>query len=253
MNEPINESINESIGNDERLSMDNEMLDRVNHMKIEFFQSMNHNIKTPLTVISTCIHNISDMIDFGDIDEAEMKELLNIAQREIMRVVQLLSNNMQNVSLYDSHKGMEMIDIASYLRETVDVYSIMLERKFNTLKIEIPETLPNIQGNRDKLSQVMANLISNANRYTSGGEITISADKKDDNNIIIVVRDSGSGIPADILPHVFKRGMSDRGSGLGLHICKMIIEEEHNGKIYAESSQTGTSIIITLPIINKEE
>jgi len=143
---------------DQQLLSENDMLDRINHMKIEFFQSMNHNIKTPLTVISTCIHNISDMIEFGDIDEDEMKELLGVAQKEIMRIAQLLSSNMSSISLYDNELDMEHIDIVDFLRETTDVYHIMLERRFNSLKVEVPESLPNILGNKDKLSQVLANL-----------------------------------------------------------------------------------------------
>ena len=133
---------------DRQLLSDNDMLDRINHMKIEFFQSMNHNIKTPLTVISTCIHNISDMIEFGDIDEDEMKELLNVAQQEIMRISRLLSSNMSNMSLYDDEQNMEPIDIAGLLRESVSIYYIMLERSFNSLKLEMSESLPLVLKNR---------------------------------------------------------------------------------------------------------
>ena len=239
--------MNESVSNEQQLLADNDVLDRVSRMKAEFFGAMNHNIKTPLTIISSCLHSMSDMITFGDIDEDEMKEMLGIAQREVMRLSEMLRENIRNMSSFDTHQGMEAIDTAQFLTETAGLYHTMLERRFNTLKTEIPQNLPAIHGNKDMLAQVMANLISNANRYTSGGVITIAAEGCGE-FVKIIVRDSGTGIKPELLPNLFERGVSDGGTGLGLYICKMIVEEMHKGVLSAESSDAGTTFSIELPV-----
>jgi len=140
------------------------------------------------------------------------------------------------------------LDLERMLMNITNVANIRAEEKQQNFIVNLDYDVPPfIISDELRLSQVIANLISNANRYTNGGEITISADKKDD-NVVITVSDNGTGIPADLLPHVFKRGVSDRGTGLGLHICKVIVEEEHKGEIFVKSSPVGTVFTITLPV-----
>lgn len=110
--------------------------------------------------------------------------------------------------------------------------------------------LPLVDGNADMLVQVVVNLLSNANAHTNGDAITLAA-RSGAGEITVAVSDNGGGIPAWLLPHVFERYRTDgenRGTGLGLPICKDIVEK-HGGKIAIDSVEGGgTSVQFTLPL-----
>ncbi|HEC89624.1 MAG TPA: HAMP domain-containing histidine kinase, partial [Thermoplasmatales archaeon] len=139
-------------------------------------------------------------------------------------------------------------------KEIVEDVKQSIEDKQLDFIVEIPEDLPSIIGDPDRLSQVFKNLITNAIKFTDRGSITLSA-KKNKNNIEIYVRDTGIGIPKGELNNIFKKfyqvDMKEKrmaeGTGLGLYICKEIVEK-HNGSIHVESSPgEGSTFIITLP------
>jgi signal transduction histidine kinase len=103
-----------------------------------------------------------------------------------------------------------------------------------------PEKLESISvtADQDRIKQVITNLIDNAMKFTPAGKITIATDINSKNNQVIVsVKDTGTGISSDILPKLFTKfvSRSERGTGLGLYICKGIIEA-HNGRIWAENN-----------------
>ena len=226
----------------------NEMLDRINKMRTEFFQNMSHDFKTPLTVISANVMDAADMLDF-DIDKDEMRSSLAVAQREVMYMSRIVDNAMIYTSLQDHKQEMEPLDISRLLREGASTYRPLLERQGNTLVIDIPQPLPRIFGNTDLLLHVLSNIMSNANRHTRDGEVSIRATSKND-NLYIMIKDNGAGIRPEILLHVFERGVSDSGTGLGLSICKTAIEA-HGGTIEIESGYgQGTNVLIPLPIFD---
>jgi signal transduction histidine kinase len=120
------------------------------------------------------------------------------------------------------------------------------------LRLETDEELPDICADQNRLLQVLENLIGNAIKFTSpGGAITVAAIRVP-GEIQFSVEDNGAGIPENSLPHVFDRfwqaeGASRLGAGLGLPICKCIIEA-HGGRIWAESTLGhGTSVFFTIP------
>jgi len=237
------------------LVADNEMLDRLNRMKNEFFQNMSHDFKTPLTVISTSVLNAIDMLDF-EFDKDELRESLENAQREIMRMSRMVESALRYSSLHDNRQDMVQVDIAQFLHEGAETYRALLERNGNKLTLDIPMTLPNIYGNVDMLLHVMSNLLSNANRHTRNGEVDIVArcvvgSTRPD--ILVLVKDNGDGVNREILPHVFERGVSESGTGLGLSICKTAIDA-HDGEIGIESGPgMGTTIWFTIPIIERRK
>jgi len=237
------------------LIADNEMLDRLNQMKTEFFQNMSHDFKTPLTVISTSVLNALDMLDF-ELDKEEMRESLENAQREIMRMARMVESAMKYSSLHDNRQDMIPLDIAQLLHEGAETYRALLDRHGNTLTLDIPLTLPHIYGNADMLLHVMSNLMSNANRHTRDGEVLIIArcvTGKTRPDILVTVGDNGGGVRPDILPKIFDRGVSESGTGLGLSICLTAIEA-HDGVIGIESEPgIGTTVWFTIPIIERRE
>jgi signal transduction histidine kinase len=109
-----------------------------------------------------------------------------------------------------------------------------------------------IQADRGRISQVVLNLLSNALKFTEEGTIVITSEIKDDQNVLVVsVNDTGAGIDFEIMPQLFTKfaSKSFAGTGLGLYICKNIIEA-HGGKMWAENNSDGkgATFSFSLPI-----
>ena len=130
------------------------------------------------------------------------------------------------------------------------------------ITLHLPDSLPPVHVDPDRLQQVLSNLLSNAKKYSpNGGEIEISAEPVKE-MVEVAIKDHGLGIPGEALPHLFQKfyriDNSDRrsikGTGLGLAICRRIIEE-HGGQIWAESEGLGhgSTIHFTLPIMSEAD
>jgi len=241
---------------------ENEMLNRLDRTKTEFLQNMSHDFKTPLTVISTSVLNAMDMLDY-DYDKEELRESLSLAQGEIKRVSRVLDNAIKQTAMQSDRLGTEPINLARFLRKVEKTYREYLHKHGNTLKIQIPKTLPQACCNADTLLNIFSNLISNASRYTRKGVIIISAEMAEEGPakeserryIAITVSDSGMGVDPDILPDIFKRGTSatENRTGLGLPICKAAVES-FGGTITIESEKDkGTKVTFTLPVYEEND
>jgi signal transduction histidine kinase len=229
-----------------QLETNNASLESLNRMKTEFFKNLNHDLKTPLTVVSVSVADAADMLDY-EFDEKVMREILQNAQKETMRIARMMNIAMANTTLHEERRDMKPVDIAGLLRESAITYRALLERNGNTLKVDVPQALPYIFGDTDLLLHVLSNLLSNANRYTKNAAISINAVEQD-GNITVKVSDTGIGIKPELLPHIFERGVSDRGTGLGLPICKAAIEA-HHGTINVKSEYgQGTSVTFNIPV-----
>ncbi|MGI6401019.1 MAG: sensor histidine kinase [Thermoguttaceae bacterium] len=154
------------------------------------------------------------------------------------------------------------------LRELIDAVLLLLEREMTKYRIRIDKTfkdVPNVLANGNQIQQVLINLLVNARQASpSGGVVLVKLQpcKKMPNFVEIVVRDRGSGIPKDRLPYIFDTFYSSKkgpdasgkgGSGLGLAMCKRIIED-HSGKICVKSSVgKGTLFAIRLPVFSAKD
>jgi len=237
------------------LVKENEILDRLNRTKTEFFQNMSHDFKTPLTIISTSVLNAVDSLDY-EMDKDEIRESLILAQNEIMRLSRIVDGTLRHAALHSNRQTSESIDLSLLLRKVAKTYHAFLDRNGNVLSISIPNNLPRIYGNSDMLLNVFSNLITNANRFTKNGEINISADPLKPSKITaneqkfvkITVSDTGSGVSPELLEGIFNRGASENSTGLGLSICKTAVEA-FGGVIHVESELgKGTKISFTVPI-----
>jgi signal transduction histidine kinase len=138
------------------------------------------------------------------------------------------------------------VDLSSLLQSSAETLRLSLEHKGNRLVTDIGADLK-IFGDADLMTQVVTNLIGNAAKYTVNGTIALNA-SKEGGEIIVTITDNGSGIDPQLLPHVFERGTTTGGTGIGLFLCKTIIES-HRGKIWVESTVgVGTSVYFSLPI-----
>jgi len=236
---------------EQELLTENDLLDRLNRMKNEFFQNMSHDFKTPLTVIQTSMFTVKDMFNFK-LDKDKACAILDNAEEEVMRLARMVDGAMDYSSMYDNKQKMEPIEVAALLSDGAETYRALLERNGNNLIINIPQSLPLVFGSTDLLLHVLSNLLSNANRHTRKGEIIIQA-LRGAGVITVKVRDNGSGVAPEMLPRVFDRGVSDSGTGLGLAISKNAIEA-HGGTISVESERgKGSVFTFTLPVYDPDK
>ena len=231
---------------EETLNSQNITLDTLNRMKNEFFQNMNHDLKTPLTVISTDIQNATDYFEF-EIDEKDALDSLGHAQSEIMRMARMVDNALSQ-SLLQKNKGeLELFNVGFYLQESAKNHRALMAGNKNCLTLDIPSNMPMVLGSPDTFLHILSNLLTNANNYTRNGEINIHA-TVDSKRISITVRDNGTGIKPELFKHIFERGVSTGGTGLGLPICKSAIELM-GGEISIKNEYgSGTAVTFTLPI-----
>ncbi|WP_349947439.1 HAMP domain-containing sensor histidine kinase [Lacrimispora sp. BS-2] len=229
-----------------KLDEQNHILQRASRAKTEFLSNTSHEMRTPLTVISVNVQTVAEILE--DMDEAvkdvEAAELLQNAQQEIMRLARMVGGMLTLASMSEN-TDKQAVNFSTLLRSSAEMFSLHLQKKGNTLATEIAERL-NIFGNADLLAQVVSNLLQNAAVYTEQGEIILRAEKAG-REILVTVKDTGTGIAAELLPHVFERGVSTGGTGFGLYLCKTVVES-HGGRIWIESTPgSGTTTSFALP------
>ena len=237
----------------------NEDLRRLDNLKSIFVSSVSHELRTPLTVIKEFISLTLE--GHGGTLTEDQREYLGIAHKNILRLTNLI-DTLLDFSRIESGKGLQLKLEPARLMEVVEDASMTLahvfEEKRVTLENRLDPDIPQVLIDRNRLVEVLINLINNGIKFTSaGGKITIDTrgltEKRD--YLRVVVSDTGIGIPPEDLPKVFDRfyqGQStgiSMGSGLGLAITKEIIEG-HQGSIQAESRLgSGTSFVFTLPLL----
>jgi len=230
------------------LDENNRILDRLGRMKTEFLANMSHEMKTPLTVISANAQLSKELLRRGE-PEHEIVQNLDVIHKEAKRLARMASETLTLSNMRESRIGFSSVDMRTLLEKTAEVYRSSLEKQGNVLAVNLPGAIPPIYGSADQLAQVMLNLLSNANAHTHGGQITVSA-ATEDGSISVTVSDNGAGISQNLLPDVFARYHTgtDGGAGLGLAICKDIIDR-HGGGIHIESEQSaGTTVCFSLPV-----
>jgi len=233
-----------------------EELKKLDKLKMEFFSTASHEIRSPLSIIK----------EAAIILESENKEQPN-------RIVSIISSNVDRIlgfvdELLDFSKieavGMMLnqieLNVAELIREIVSEIKSQSDRKNIEIEIDFGKDLPDIDADETRIRQLMLNLILNAIKYTNNnGKIRISGYAKD-NNIVIDVTDNGIGIPKEFLEKIFakfyqvdkKITKTTRGVGLGLAICRAIVNA-HKGSIWAVSNgpDQGSSFYVSLPIKKK--
>jgi signal transduction histidine kinase len=224
-----------------------DQLATLDRAKTEFYQNMNHDMRTPLTVISTFIGNADDMLDHG-VDTAEVKECLRQASNQIQEMARMVEYSLTVARVHESRWRKEPLDFAALLRSCAGTYQVLKADTGNALTLRVPDAMPMIQGNSDMLCRAVQNLLDNAFRHTRGGEIALSLERAG-GFLVVTIADNGAGIDPGLLPRVFERGVSGgTDTGYGLAICKAVVES-HGGEIGITSEPgKGTTARFSLPI-----
>lgn len=220
-------------------------MEQINELKTNFVNTMAHEIKTPLTVMSGYAQLTSRQIEKDKLDENTLDNL-GVISMEANRLSNLVTK-LINMS-YDEHSidNLEQIDVQHILEEVMMICKQLLKTHNNHLLIELSD-IPSIVINHDILLQVLINLTANANKHTHNGTITFKVEENK-THVVFRVIDTGSGIKDEYIDKIFERGFStSQSSGLGLAICKDIIMD-NGGEITLEyTGEMGTSFIFTVP------
>ena len=204
-----------------------------------------HELRTPLTVVQGNLEGLLDGV--YPRDDAHLAPIL-----EETRVLSRLVDDLRMLALAESGAlklQKEPTDVGILLSEAAASFRAQADAAGVTLSVDVPSDLPLLDLDPERMRQVLSNLIANALRYTpAGGAIRIQA-ASGHGSVTVSVGDTGAGIPADDLPHVFDRfykSGDSRGMGLGLAIAKNLVAA-HGGEIVAHSAPgRGTTIQFTL-------
>ncbi|MCC6928765.1 MAG: PAS domain S-box protein [Gemmatimonadaceae bacterium] len=218
----------------------------------EILGVVSHDLRNPLSAISMCARVLLE----SPPNEADDRRELAEAILESTQLMQRLIQDLLDVSTIESgHLKINprrealgpLVDATlTMVREAANERGLLIER-------DLPDALPEVHVDAMRLQQVMVNLVANAVKFTErGGSVTVRAEARDD-SVRIAVIDTGSGIPAEHLPHIFDRYWHARrqsrtvGTGLGLAIAQGIVKA-HGGSITVESTPgMGTTFIFTVP------
>jgi signal transduction histidine kinase len=212
-----------------------------------------HELRTPLSSINT----IAYLLQRQGVTEPQRIALAQTIQSEAGRLNELSSSYLDLASLESGryHFKQALFEPEELLRESCEVIRSMAAECKITLELHIPPQLPPVNGDRDKIKQVLLNLLTNAVKYNCSGGSIFASIRVENNQLWFSVRDTGLGIPANLRPRLFEKffraNPSDSttpGTGLGLYICKKIIEN-HGGGIEAASQENeGTTFQFFLPL-----
>ncbi|MDF0644547.1 MAG: ATP-binding protein [Nitrospira sp.] len=245
-----------------QLETANKQLQELNQLKSSFVSMVSHELRTPMTSIRTYVENMLDGVT-GAVNDKQSQYLRRI-QFNIDRLTRMIVDllDLSRIEAGRVELRRESIPIVGWMNELVEGLQSLAAGKSVTIESHSLATLPAVHADRDKLTQILTNLIGNAIKFTpAGGRIAVEAQVHDDSDFLrICVSDTGCGIPPAELPKVFEkffRGTTTsaeaRGAGLGLAIAKSLVEL-HGGCIWVESMVgQGTSFYFTLPFYSTQE
>ena len=226
----------------------NEQLKFHDKMQKEFINVAAHELRTPIQPIL----GLSQIIQSNVMDE-NLRSQVKVIERNAKRL-QGLTNDILDVTRIESHT-LKLNKGKFNLNDVITncINDVIINNNGKNVKLSYEPRDIIVEGDKGRISQVISNILSNATKFTTEGSILIKSEKHD-NQVMISVKDTGSGIDPELFPRLFSKFVSKSfsGTGLGLFIAKSIIES-HNGKIWAENNidGKGAKFSFTLPIADK--
>ncbi len=232
----------------------------VNRLKTEFVASVSHELRTPMAAIRGFISVV--MEDRENLAPDQVHHFLNIALQETDRLSRLIDDLLDIARIESGRYANRPVEfeVAALLREaaaTILPEALEADLRF---EVEAPASGTIWRGDRDQILQILLNLLSNAVKFTgAGGSVTLRG-MCELGNLRVEVADTGCGIAADELPHIFDKfyrcrrsRASYRGTGLGLSIARELAEA-HGGRIEVDSTLgAGTTFRVVLPRVQRED
>ena len=221
----------------------------------ELLAVVSHDLQNPLASILLDAKSMVRLTP-GDDEKVPVRMLRQCAEGIEESATRLISltNELLDLASIEEHRvqlHLQLVESRKLVEDALRSVSTLAEAKGITLAMELTDS-PRLEADPERILRVLSNLLGNAIKFTPGtGTVHVRAERRDD-DVTITVADTGPGITADHLPHVFERywkGTSTTvpGSGLGLYIARGIVEA-HGGKIWVESSPAGARFTFTLPL-----
>jgi PAS domain S-box-containing protein len=228
-----------------------EALAELDRAKTAFFSNVSHEFRTPLTLM---LGPLEDALDAAT--EPSARERLQVAHRNSLRLLKLVNTllDFARIEAGRVQATYEPVDVAELTTELASVFRSAIERAGLRFTVDCARVAAPVFVDREMWEKIVANLLSNAFKYTLGGEIAVTLRARDD-RIELAIRDSGIGIPAHELPHVFDRfhrvagaqGRTHEGTGIGLALVHELVKL-HGGSVGVESALgRGTTFTVTIP------
>lgn len=234
--------------NEELLKQMNDDLDRTRKLQNNFLAIMNHEMRTPLTVIA----GYADMIKMkaqmaGSTDEDAIKNL-GFIKDEAMRLGRIVEKSEEGIVDYIGYGEKKKVSVSELFDDVNKFCTPICEKRHVTIRTESPEGI-SVNCYKDEMLQVLYNLVLNASRHSENGEIVLRARQEED-DVLIHVSDNGDGMDDETMKHAFDKGFTkDGGHGIGLALCKDIVLA-HNGTIHIEKN-TDKGITVCILLLDK--
>ncbi len=229
----------------------------VDRLKDELVSTVSHELRTPLS----SLRGFTELMLEREFSPEKQREFLTIMHDEAVRLTNMINDflDLQRMEAGEQTYAFTTIDFLPVLHDAVAVFSGVPDR--HEIRIVASDALPRVRVDVDRIRQVLANLLSNALKFSpEGGDIT-AAVRRDDRVVVVSVSDSGIGIAPEVLPSLFTKfhrgdnAMTRRigGTGLGLALVKEIVTV-HGGRVWVESeSGKGSTFFFTLPFAEGAE
>ena len=229
-----------------------ELAERASRAKDEFMAMLGHELRNPMAPIRTAL----DLLRL----RGERSKELSVIERQVNHLVQLVDDllDIARITRGKVELRREVVDVHDVVGRAVEISTALMEQRAQVLTVDVPAGPLYVDGDPIRLAQILANLLTNAAKYTQrGGAIKVTA-KREDNEAVICVTDNGSGIDPSLLPHVFElfvqgKRSTDRaegGLGLGLALVHNLVRL-HGGRVDARSEGTGkgSTFEVRLPLV----
>ncbi|NMH60981.1 hybrid sensor histidine kinase/response regulator [Alteromonas ponticola] len=230
-------------------------LQAANRRKDEFLAMLAHELRNPLAPIGTA----AELLGHSPAEPSLVKKASDIISRQVVHMTGLVDDLLDVSRVTRGLISMQMkpVDLAKVIEDAIEQVSPLIEQKGQRLEVRISHQQAIVDGDRSRLTQVVANILNNANRYTpANGHIQVTL-TVDEGNCKITIQDNGIGIEAKLIPHIFDHftqaerspDRAQGGLGLGLALVKSLLEL-HNGSATAESNglNQGSLFTVLLPL-----
>lgn len=224
----------------------------VERLKDTFISTVSHELRTPLT----SVHGFTELMLTRDFPPEQQRKMLTIIQKESTRLTGLLNDflDLQRIESGQQHYDMTSVDLGPVLHNSVMLFTP--NAPTHTFRTIVPESLPMVAVDIDRIRQVLINFLSNAVKFSpQGGEITVGT-RYDNGEVVVWIADQGIGIASEDLGKIFERffrvdnqdTQKIGGTGLGLTLVKEIIAV-HRGRVWVDSTPgQGSTFFFSLPV-----
>jgi signal transduction histidine kinase len=240
---------------DELSALFNTMLERIN-LLINGMQNTLDNVAHDLRTPVTRLHGMAELALQTEQSEAVLRDALVSCLEESERIHTMLNTLMDISEAEHGAMKLEMqpLNVQDLVKQSIELYRDVAEDKAIQLLASVPPEL-SLHADRNRMLQSFANLLDNAIKYTPpGGQVTITA-AREDHHLVLTITDTGIGIPAEDLPHIWDRlyrgdkSRSQRGLGLGLSFVKAIVQAHHGSVDVSSTPGNGSTFTMALPFL----